>query len=166
MYTKYKRVQCDLDPAIPLLCGSLMQNGGTCTVRPTYQTDDDNGLWACGMHIKQKIAVCECSICLQECLSSKLAITKCKHVFHKKCIHAWLETGNDTCPLCRKVIAQNECPKVPEWSHIYQTMHANLSHDEVEHVMYLNAYFMLTYFPLTHEQYTDGSWLPEELFYI
>ncbi|XP_049782484.1 uncharacterized protein LOC126184158 [Schistocerca cancellata] len=44
----------------------------------------------------------ECSICLiaDDGLFVK---TKCKHVFHKKCVDIWLRE-NDTCPMCRSNI--------------------------------------------------------------
>nr|GEU46624.1 hypothetical protein [Tanacetum cinerariifolium] len=29
---------------------------------------------------------------------------KCKHIFHNKCILAWLSKNNRTCPLCREVL--------------------------------------------------------------
>lgn len=47
-----------------------------------------------------------CSICCDnyenddECI-----ITKCNHIYHKKCIDAWLDK-NITCPMCRKNIKQ------------------------------------------------------------
>ena len=30
-------------------------------------------------------------------------LTKCKHIFHKRCVQAWLKSKN-TCPFWRKVI--------------------------------------------------------------
>lgn len=45
----------------------------------------------------------ECSICAEEMNvdgESKLFLTKCEHVFHTDCIHAWHKRKNN-CPLCR-----------------------------------------------------------------
>ncbi|CAF3086577.1 unnamed protein product [Rotaria sp. Silwood2] len=50
----------------------------------------------------------QCSICLatmdkkNECSS-----LPCRHIFHKECIHTWIETDEETslqCPICRKPI--------------------------------------------------------------
>ena len=42
-----------------------------------------------------------CSICLDVISEDTKIITKCNHIFHKKCILQWLEE-NENCPLCRK----------------------------------------------------------------
>lgn len=42
-----------------------------------------------------------CSICLEEIdLLNVIFITKCGHVFHRKCIDVWLKQ-HESCPLCR-----------------------------------------------------------------
>ena len=43
-----------------------------------------------------------CSICLEtvnDCKNDNWFISKCNHLFHKKCISKWTK---NTCPLCRK----------------------------------------------------------------
>ena len=46
----------------------------------------------------------DCSICFEEIKEgeelTKCVIT-CKNAFHKNCMKLWLESGHDTCPLCR-----------------------------------------------------------------
>ncbi|GJU02728.1 zinc finger, RING/FYVE/PHD-type containing protein [Tanacetum coccineum] len=43
----------------------------------------------------------DCPICFNEFVSSKeVKEMKCKHMFHKECIHKWLRV-NATCPVCR-----------------------------------------------------------------
>ena len=42
----------------------------------------------------------ECSICLDTQQDDKV-VGKCNHFFHKKCIDQWIDSGKDTCPLCR-----------------------------------------------------------------
>nr|GEU31696.1 hypothetical protein [Tanacetum cinerariifolium] len=47
-----------------------------------------------------------CPICIEEFLGQQkiIQLTKCKHIFHNKCILAWLSKNNRTCPLCREVL--------------------------------------------------------------
>ena len=52
----------------------------------------------------------ECAVCLSEigdgeALSKEL---KCKHVFHKCCLHKWVEHQGRTCPLCRDQLLSHE----------------------------------------------------------
>lgn len=42
----------------------------------------------------------ECSICFEECQEGDIFSTKCKHIFHPKCLHAWLNR-KENCPVCR-----------------------------------------------------------------
>ena len=46
----------------------------------------------------------DCPICL-EGIRKKDVITKltCNHIFHRKCIDSWFESGSIACPLCRVV---------------------------------------------------------------
>ena len=46
-----------------------------------------------------------CSICLDDYSDTGVAIIQldCGHIFHKKCIHEWLD-NNDTCPECRSEV--------------------------------------------------------------
>jgi len=41
-----------------------------------------------------------CSICLEP-LKNNIIITKCNHVFHKKCIIRIINNHHNKCPLCR-----------------------------------------------------------------
>ncbi len=45
----------------------------------------------------------ECPICLEEATTNIITI-RCKHVFHKRCLHQWAETSiqdnSFKCPLC------------------------------------------------------------------
>jgi hypothetical protein len=47
----------------------------------------------------------ECPICMAADVD---CATRCKHVFHRRCIAKWLDGGNHTCPLCRAEIAEHE----------------------------------------------------------
>ncbi|XP_045477020.1 E3 ubiquitin-protein ligase TRAIP-like [Harmonia axyridis] len=43
-----------------------------------------------------------CSICLAD-LNGNICLTKCKHTFHRRCLHKWLRTFPGTfCPKCRE----------------------------------------------------------------
>ncbi|VDD74478.1 unnamed protein product [Mesocestoides corti] len=44
----------------------------------------------------------ECVICWREFETKNLmAALSCGHVFHAKCLKSWLDTGHNTCPMCR-----------------------------------------------------------------
>ena len=45
----------------------------------------------------------DCSICFEEMTNGEVlqCITTCKNYFHEDCLKLWLNTGHDTCPLCR-----------------------------------------------------------------
>ena len=40
--------------------------------------------------------------------------TPCRHIFHYQCLKAWLDTGHQTCPLCRASYSLQDLPKA-EW---------------------------------------------------
>lgn len=70
----------------------------------------------------KKIKKCtECPVCLEhlehlddaskkndDSENSPRRLKLCDHVFHKKCIEAWLATTNSTCPLCRTPVTSKE----------------------------------------------------------
>ncbi len=43
-----------------------------------------------------------CNICYET--SNEMVITICDHIFCKKCINNWINTGSETCPYCRQTI--------------------------------------------------------------
>ena len=49
-----------------------------------------------------------CPICLLPFASTKpggeVIQTQCRHSYHGTCLHRWLATGGDTCPLCRRPV--------------------------------------------------------------
>lgn len=57
-------------------------------------------------------AICECPICYTDIVPSETGRweTSCGHAYHLKCFVDWLQTGADTCPLCRKVAGEMERP--------------------------------------------------------
>ena len=48
----------------------------------------------------------ECPICLESLKQKNIHITKCKHVFHRKCINEWT-SKRPYCPLCRKKLTRS-----------------------------------------------------------
>jgi hypothetical protein len=63
----------------------------------------------------------KCSICLENLENLKNNLdnnvkvkdtnkkTSCNHIFHRECIHEWINNKKNTCPLCRKKLSN--CPK-------------------------------------------------------
>jgi E3 ubiquitin-protein ligase DOA10 len=50
-----------------------------------------------------------CPICMEEYLATdEVTQLKCdsRHYFHTACLEAWIEGGNNKCPLCRKPISE------------------------------------------------------------
>ena len=56
----------------------------------------------------------ECAICLEKFdEESEVTPLPCdiRHYFHNKCIEDWFK-NNNTCPLCKKVISENDMDKL------------------------------------------------------
>ena len=53
----------------------------------------------------------ECCICNEIYSKTKKPCKlNCQHIFHRNCIKTWLESGSNTCPICRQSIVQcKEC---------------------------------------------------------
>lgn len=61
--------------------------------------------------MKKYINCSECSICMELCTKKESIETKCKHVFHKKCLKKWENSkcgGFTTCPNCRSNIFEDK----------------------------------------------------------
>ena len=79
---------------MPLLKKDNQGNTRFCTNKFKFITSD--GKNCCGIHAKtlgidtsannNNTAVCECSICLNDCSQSQLKTLPCEHQFHKKCV--------------------------------------------------------------------------------
>lgn len=53
----------------------------------------------------------KCAICLDNIINIKsLEITTCNHLYHKNCLHAWINK-KDNCPMCRNNISLNDSSK-------------------------------------------------------
>ncbi|KAG2386230.1 hypothetical protein C9374_002676 [Naegleria lovaniensis] len=50
----------------------------------------------------------ECSICLQN--YERPVRLQCQHVYCEQCITEWVQTGNQTCPVCRAPVSQGGLP--------------------------------------------------------
>lgn len=74
-------------------CGATTRNGGTCK----RKVRGEEGV-RCPLH--QTGNTDQCSICLSE-LNGPCKTLPCGHVFHRRCILNWKQTGHHTCPYCR-----------------------------------------------------------------
>ena len=67
--------------------------------------------------INEKAVGSDCSICFDTITDKDVlsqCIKTCKNYFHQDCIKRWLETGHDTCPLCRSDWIEPTTTTTPE----------------------------------------------------
>ena len=51
----------------------------------------------------------ECTICLESYNNNDdILVTKCKHLYHKKCAKNWLKNYSVKCPICKTKIVKGE----------------------------------------------------------
>jgi len=57
-----------------------------------------------------------CSICIEdfEAGEALTILPRCKHAFHKDCIHPWLTERQGCCPLCKTNVLQQQDAAPPE----------------------------------------------------
>lgn len=85
------------------LCNGICKSGSMCTYKS--KMIDSNGKHFCGIHARQgDFEETDCSICMEEICKYAVTLTKCKHVFHTKCLKHWTTNFNTSCPLCRCTI--------------------------------------------------------------
>ena len=93
-------------------CNGICKDGSFCKFKS--QITDTNGKHFCGLHFQQGVLEPDCSICMDAIGKLPVTITKCKHVFHTKCLENWTSNFNTNCrnvtsrhtncPLCRAQI--------------------------------------------------------------
>jgi len=90
-----------------IVCRGITKKGSACKYK-AYKNED-----YCRVHMKTCLNFSEeCSICMEACTNKRESIeTKCKHVFHKKCLKKWESSeccGFRTCPNCRSNIFEDK----------------------------------------------------------
>jgi hypothetical protein len=89
------------------MCRGITQKGRACN----YKASTNNEPY-CKIHVKKYVNLSECSICMELCNMKRDSIeTKCKHIFHKKCLKKWESSqcgGFKTCPNCRSDIFEDK----------------------------------------------------------
>ncbi len=75
-------------------CGAETRTGGTCR----RKVRGEEGA-RCPLHTTRNAE--QCSICLGE-LNGPCKTLPCGHVYHRRCISQWTQTGHHTCPYCRE----------------------------------------------------------------
>lgn len=84
-------------------CGASTTSGSLCKRRVKVQGE------RCWCHKESSDPQNTCSVCLSE-LTGPCKKLPCQHEFHRKCINQWKDRGNNTCPYCRYVFAE-EVPR-------------------------------------------------------
>ena len=57
----------------------------------------------------------KCPTCFEPLISDSknyIVSTPCGHLFHRNCVQAWLDTGNQTCPQCRGIISKDKLLRI------------------------------------------------------
>ena len=80
------------------------------TLKRPDQKTERIGLWSQLMMCRS-----ECAICWS-CKLQKRIRLPCLHIFHASCLDQWIETGADTCPVCRKCFGGTVNPQQTEES--------------------------------------------------
>ena len=81
-----------------LFCDGICKDGSSCKYKS--KMTDLNGKNFCCLHVGQG-SLENCSICMEDLCKKAVTLTKCKHVFHTKCLNHWTTNFNTNCPLCR-----------------------------------------------------------------
>jgi hypothetical protein len=85
------------------MCNGVCKDGSLCKYKS--KITDTNGKHFCCVHVGQgALEEKDCSICMDALCKQPLTLTKCKHVFHTKCLKNWTTNFNTNCPLCRAQI--------------------------------------------------------------
>jgi len=163
---------------------SGIYKGTPCIAYPTCCVD---GHWTCGNHKKrtaEKI-VCDCPICYEVVRENTCFTTSCSHQFHHKCINKWVNTGHDTCPMCRNELNEFFKPEPTTIRTLYESLHPyvteevresmldrvrvheynrmvrNLHPDLVEIVLMIRNEDGIDRYPSTYERFCDiPFWCP------
>jgi hypothetical protein len=93
-------------------CNGICKDGSLCKFKS--QITDTNGKHFCGLHVRQGVLEPDCSICMDAIGKLPVTVTKCKHIFHTKCLENWtinfntncrnVTSRHTNCPLCRAQI--------------------------------------------------------------
>lgn len=87
------------------ICNGIYGDGSSC--RYKSKIIDTNGKHFCRKHVRQgSFLEIDCSICMDALCEQALTLTKCKHIFHTKCLKKWTIDFNTNCPLCRAQICK------------------------------------------------------------
>ena len=79
-----------------------------------------------------------CAICLNSIRKTRSTTElPCGHLYHKKCIGSWEERGNDTCPLCRRNMSNNNFRVTLKVENLRVGTHAslNLNFEDIQEVL-------------------------------
>lgn len=110
VYKSHDGLKCELAEAEHTynMCRGITNKGSACKYKASNKEQ------YCKIHLKRYVNVnhyAECSICMELCKKRNSIKTKCKHVFHKKCLKKWESSKCcciKTCPNCRSNIFEDK----------------------------------------------------------
>lgn len=80
-------------------CGAQTASGSSCKRKVRNEGEK------CWCHRESSDPQNTCAVCLNE-LTGPCKKLPCQHEFHRRCINQWKTRGNNTCPYCRAVFAE------------------------------------------------------------
>ena len=83
----------------------------------------------------------QCSCCLENINDHDNSVTKCGHKFHTSCLNKWIQTGKNTCPLCRGIL-NNNTQIINKNSNTYMYAYVNRDLMLMESIYYGPAYIL------------------------
>uniref|UniRef100_A0A7N0VAU0 RING-type domain-containing protein n=1 Tax=Kalanchoe fedtschenkoi TaxID=63787 RepID=A0A7N0VAU0_KALFE len=98
-------ISASLRPFVSELDESLLDLVGSGLANLISLAEQLNLNRACSSELRDEADCSDCVVCLYKLRrGERVRRLECRHVFHKKCLDAWLKQLHFTCPLCRSPV--------------------------------------------------------------